>query len=78
MLLIQDKVVDVEDAAIAAPGLLTTAINTPHRLRATINNQRTGMFKLRRQCIVSIAPRSAMRGADSTIEPPEVSTGSRT
>jgi hypothetical protein len=33
-----DKVVDVEDAAIAAPGLLTTAINTPHRLRATINN----------------------------------------
>jgi hypothetical protein len=37
MLLIQDKVVDVEDAAIAAPGLLTTAINTPHRLRATIN-----------------------------------------
>ena len=38
MLLIQDKVVDVEDAAIAAPGLLTTAINTPHRLRATINN----------------------------------------
>jgi hypothetical protein len=38
MLLIQDKVVDVEDAAIAAPGLLTTAINTPHRLRATINH----------------------------------------
>jgi hypothetical protein len=37
MLLIQDKVVDVEDAAIAAPGLLTTAINMPHRLRATIN-----------------------------------------
>ena len=38
MLLIQDKVVDVEDVAIAAPGLLTTAINTPHRLRATINH----------------------------------------
>jgi hypothetical protein len=38
MLLIQDKVVDVADAAIAAPGLLTTAINTPHRLRATINH----------------------------------------
>jgi len=35
---IQDKVVDLEDAAIAAPGLLTTSINTPHRLRATINN----------------------------------------
>ncbi len=38
MLLIQDKVVDVEDAAIAAPRLLTTAINTPYRLRATLNH----------------------------------------
>jgi hypothetical protein len=45
MLLIRDKVVDVEDAAIAAPGLLTTAINTPHRLRATINRWRTGCLR---------------------------------
>jgi hypothetical protein len=29
------------------------------------------MLTLRRRCIVSIAPRSAMRGADSTIERPK-------
>ena len=71
MLLIQDKVVDVEDVAIAAPGLLTTAINTPNRLARDHKSLAYRMLTLRRRCIVSIAPRSAMRGADSTIERPK-------
>ena len=55
VLLIQDKVVDVEDVAIAAPGLLTTAINTPHRLARDHKSLAYRMLTLRRRCIVSIA-----------------------